>query len=88
MIRRRLRTCLSALSLILCVGTAVLWVRSEFVRDDVFMVDWRMGCGASVGRGYIYLWQASTLNQQSWPPQYRFRWQFHHDVTRPAVSVS
>lgn len=28
MIRRRLLTCLSALSLILCVGTAVLWVRS------------------------------------------------------------
>jgi hypothetical protein len=43
--------------------------------------------GASAGRGYIYLWQASTLDQQSWPPQYRFTWQFHHDVMRPAISV-
>jgi hypothetical protein len=33
--RRRLLTCLSALSLILCVGTAVLWVRSGTRSDRV-----------------------------------------------------
>src|SRR4051794_21474808 len=32
---RRLRTVLSALSLLLCVGTAVLWVRSYWWHDIV-----------------------------------------------------
>lgn len=43
MIRRRLLTFLSALSLILCVGTAVLWVRSELVEDtlDLESVHWQ-----------------------------------------------
>jgi hypothetical protein len=35
MTRRRLLTCLSALSLILCVGTVALWVRSYWVIGSV-----------------------------------------------------
>jgi hypothetical protein len=49
MIRRRLLTCLSVLSLILCVGTVALWVRSYW-RDDG--LDWPSGnANAAVGTG-------------------------------------
>jgi hypothetical protein len=37
--RRRLFTLLSVVSLLLCVGTCVLWVRSHFISDE-WMYDW------------------------------------------------
>ena len=47
---RRLLNLLTALSLLLCVLTVVLWARSYFVRDAVeFMVGRRAGGAASAG---------------------------------------
>jgi hypothetical protein len=33
---RRVFTLLSALSLLLCIGTAMMWARSYFVRDELY----------------------------------------------------
>ena len=62
MIRRRFLTCLSALSLILCVGTAVLWVRSYSFGYYVTFSDGLHGSHVSVARGNIRLvWQGGWL---------------------------
>jgi hypothetical protein len=51
MIRRRLLTFLSALSLILCVGTVALWVRSYWRNDRL---DWQSGNATSaVQTGFL-----------------------------------
>ena len=68
MIRRRLLTFLSALSLILCVGTVGLWVRGKSVRDEVYLPTtastmWAFHSGfGSLGVGHF----------DHWPPPTRF----------------
>jgi hypothetical protein len=63
--RRRLFTLASAVSLLLCVATAVLWVRSYFYCDEV---EWfhgyqLLGAGSNLGKLSI-LWD--TVNFPYW----------------------
>jgi hypothetical protein len=83
-VKRTLFTFASLLSLLMCLATVVLWVRSHYVRDDVFWVNSEMGLGVSCGLGHLYFWQASTLPPT---PPHSFPWEFHHEVKRPARSV-
>ena len=50
---RRLFTLLSALSLLLCVASAVLWVRTYYVADQVFAEGARSATSATTARGTV-----------------------------------
>jgi hypothetical protein len=62
MIRRRLLTCLSALSLILCVGIGGLWVRSFSTEHVVGWLGNRLGVQITASNG-IFLFRLGVIAQ-------------------------
>ena len=70
--RRRLFTLVSALSLLLCISTAVLWVRSYHVADAFTWSRWEASAGYS-GTGVLsehgrLLWNDMRLPRKGQPP--------------------
>jgi len=76
-VRRRLFNILAAVSLVMCVATAVLWVRSYFVGDQWRWIgDRQLGRGKhlwllTAGTGKIY-WM-SAVNDYVSPPSFAHR---------------
>lgn len=60
MIRRRLLTCLSALLLILCVGTTVLWVQSFSTEHALGWLGTRFGVQVTASNG-VFLFRLGVI---------------------------
>jgi hypothetical protein len=86
-LRRRLFTLAAAISLILCLATAVVWLRSYYVMDYVRLFQGRSGITTSLGQVYVWGYgrrfsvRSTDRTTRRFVPEQRFIW--HRDGGAP-----